>query len=182
MGDYYFDIETTELNPYEHIILTIQLKIGDDIILWKLWEEENEVSMILKFMKYLKEVSYNDTIYGYNCLKFDVPFIWARLNIHGIMDSEKYRILYEKKWKDLYQYLGGNYIPIDKWLHLFRIERQCPFTGRDIPSLYQDKRFKEIEHHAKDDLIVCEKLVEKLNDNKELPLINSFPPISITSH
>ena len=53
MDDYFFDIETTGLNPYEDQILTIQIKKGDDIIIWKLWEEKDESSMILKFLDYL---------------------------------------------------------------------------------------------------------------------------------
>ena len=80
MTDLYFDIETTGLKPYEHKVLTIQLKEGNDIILWKEWEEKQELSLILNFIEYLKGVGHSTSIYGYNTLKFDVPFISARLN------------------------------------------------------------------------------------------------------
>ena len=161
MVDCYFDIETTGLNPYKDTILTIQLKRDHDVVLWKIWEKD-ELSAILKFLKYLRTVSSSDSIYGYNILKFDVPFISARLNIYGQMNSENYSLLHNKKWIDLYQYLGDNYVPLDKWLQKFAIKRLCPFTGKDIPRLYEKKKFEEIEDHAKDDLIVCEKLVEKM--------------------
>lgn len=169
MADHFFDIETTGLNPYKEMTLTIQFKRECKIVLWKIWDEENEVNLILKFLKYLKAVNSNDSIYGYNILKFDLPFISARLNIHGFMNGEKHMILHNKKWIDLYQCLGDNYISLDRCLRSLGIERQCPFKGRDIPRLYEQKRFREIEEHAKNDLIVCEKLVRKLND--------TLPPI-----
>ena len=159
---YYFDIETTGLNPYEGRILTIQLKRDNNIVLWTIWDEENELSLIQRFLKYLKGVSSSYPIYGYNILKFDVPFISARLNIYGHMNSENHMLLHEKKWIDLYQYLGDNLVPLDKWLQRFGIKRECSFTGRDIPKLYEKKKFREIEDHAKDDLIVSEKLVKKI--------------------
>ena len=162
MVAYYFDIETTGLNPYENRILTIQLKRDNKIFLWKVWDEESELSLIRKFLKCLKTVSHSHSIYGYNILKFDVPFIAARLNIHSHMNSENHSLLHEKKWIDLYQYLGDNYVPLDKWLQQFGIKRECSFTGRDVPRLYKKKKFQEIEDHAKDDLIVSEKLVKKI--------------------
>jgi len=158
----YFDIETTGLNPHNDKILTIQVKKGDDIQLWSLWEETDELSLIQKFLDYLRPISGNEAIVGYNCLKFDVPFIHARLNEHDAMDATSYDILHNKKWIDLYQFQGDNYISMDRWLDSFGIERGCQYSGRDIPPLYEQERYKEIEEHAVDDLIMCESLYEKL--------------------
>lgn len=158
MVDHYFDIETSGLNPFKHNILTIQLKRKKDIFLWTIWEEKNELKVLLNFLKYLRTVSTNNSIYGYNILKFDIPFIATKLNIHALMNEENYKLLYEKKWIDLYQYLGDNYVPLEHWIRKLGIKRVCPFQGKDIPNLYLNKKFREIENHAKDDLIITEKL------------------------
>jgi uncharacterized protein YprB with RNaseH-like and TPR domain len=158
----YFDIETTGLNPYRDKILTIQVKKGDEINLWTIWEENDELIMIKKFLAYIEPIFGSESIIGYNCLKFDVPFIHARLNKYDAMDANAYELLHNKKWIDLYQFQGDNYISMDRWLDAYGIERQCPYSGRDIPWLYKEKMYKEIEEHAVDDLIVCEHLVQKL--------------------
>ena len=162
MTDHYFDIETTGLNPFKHKILTIQLKTGNLIAIWKLWEEEDEADLIEKLVYRLTQTDKSEAIYGYNCLKFDVPFIISRLTCNGSMNSEPYNILYNRNWKDLYQYLGGNYVSIDKWLRVFSLERQCNVTGADVPFLYEHGKFAEIEEHAREDVDLLEKLVQKL--------------------
>jgi uncharacterized protein YprB with RNaseH-like and TPR domain len=163
LADYYFDIETTGLNPFEHRILTIQLKKGDEITVWKLWEHENEIELVKEFMKYLRNIDRSDSIYGYNSLKFDLPFLSFRTAFHGALDACNYRNFYDRNWIDLYQYLGGGYISMDRWLQSFGIRRLCPVRGKHIPRLFEQKRFAEIEEHAKEDVILCEELVEHLN-------------------
>jgi uncharacterized protein YprB with RNaseH-like and TPR domain len=165
MSDYFFDIETTGLNPYEDKILTIQFKQGEVITIWKIWESD-EFTLLSNFVEYLRSVSGNDTVYGYNCLKFDIPFIVARMNYHDIISSETYRIIHDKKWFDLYQYQGDNYISMNRWAKSYGIERACPFNGRDMPLFYQFGKYKEIEAHAIDDLLLCEKLVQNIFNNK----------------
>lgn len=167
MADCYFDIETTGLNPFENRILTIQLKREDEIILWKLWEEKDEKELIIRLLEYLRDTSKYDSIYGYNCLKFDVPFVASRAVFHGIMNSKNYQTFYDRNWTDLYQFLGGGYISMDARLQSFGIRRLCPVRGMHIPSLFEQKRFAEIEEHAKEDVILCEKLVDNLNRTRE---------------
>jgi uncharacterized protein YprB with RNaseH-like and TPR domain len=168
LADYYFDIETTGLNPFVHRILTIQLKSRTQIAIWKLWEEKDEMKLIAKFLHHLRFIGKFDPIYGYNCLKFDIPFIMSRLACMGSMNSEIYQVLYDKNWKDLYQYLGGNYISMTKWLKLFNIERRCAVSGADVPNLFEQGGFAEIEEHALEDVDLCEELVQKLHENQRL--------------
>ena len=156
-----FDIETTGLNPYEDTILTIQFKQGDDITIWKLWETE-EPTMLLSFVNYLRTVSGDETIYGYNCLKFDVPFIVARMNHYGLMNAEIFNLIHDKKWFDIYQFQGDNYISMNRWLDSYGIKRACPYSGKEVPQLYRQGKYKEIEEHAIDDLVTCEQLVQAL--------------------
>lgn len=167
MPDYYFDIETTGLNPFEHQTLTIQMKTKSEIVVWKLWAEKDEVSLIEGFLQYLGSIGRYNSICGYNCLQFDLPFIASRLTIHGVMDRTKYQTLYNRNWIDLYQYLGGNYVSMDKWLRHFGLKRSYHFTGAHVPLLFKEKRYAEIEEHATEDLVLCEKLAVTLNTSEQ---------------
>lgn len=158
----YFDIETEGLNPYKHQVLTIQVKKGKRIEILKLWEEPSEADMILKFVEYLSRISNNETIFGYNCLKFDVPFLATRLTQHGVMKENIYRSLFYKKWFDLYQFQGDEYVSMTQWLNAYGIQRSCSYEGKDIPGLYKARRYDDIVEHAIDDLVVCEQLVKAL--------------------
>jgi uncharacterized protein YprB with RNaseH-like and TPR domain len=167
LAEYYFDIETTGLNPFEHKILTIQLKTEDEITVWKLWEHENEIGLIEEFRKYLRNIHKSDLIYGYNNLKFDLPFLSFRAAINGAIVACNYRNFCDRNWIDLYQYLGGGYVSMDRWLESFGVKRSSPIRGIHIPHLFEEKRFAEIEEHAKEDVILCEELVEHLNKDHE---------------
>lgn len=163
---HFFDIETTGLNPFDNQILTIQWKSDEDFRIWKVWESD-EKRILEEFLDFLDTVSGNHSIFGYNCLKFDVPFIVERLRHHGLFTPEIYRLIHDKKWFDLYQFQGDNYVSMDRWLDSYGISRSCPVRGRDIPILFRQGKFKEIENHAVDDLVVCEKLVDKLREGNE---------------
>jgi uncharacterized protein YprB with RNaseH-like and TPR domain len=155
----FFDIETEGLNPYIHKILTIQVKRDDEIKVWKLWEEKNEQDMIDKVLDFLFKINNNTTICGYNCLKFDVPFIVSRLSQSVLLNESIYCNFYNKKWFDLYQYLGDDYVSLNRWSKYYDIERSCNIEGKNIPYLYISKNYDDIIDHAIDDLLTCEKLV-----------------------
>lgn len=124
--------------------------------------------MILDFLEYLRHVSSGETIYGYNCLKFDVPFLVARLTVNNAMNGNIYVLLHDKKWFDLYQYQGDEYISMNRWLEAYNIERLSPYEGRDVPSLFLNGRYEDIVEHAVDDLICCEKLVNVLKEHHSI--------------
>lgn len=157
-----FDIETTGLNPYTDSILTIQFKQDEELIIWKVWEM-SEPEVLCKFIDKIKHTPKSVTIYGYNCLKFDIPFLFVRLNHYGLLDEEVYKQIYDKKWLDLYQYMGDNYMSMDRWLDFYGIQRTCIYSGGDIPRLYIEKNYYEIEAHAIDDLVMCGKLLTNLD-------------------
>ena len=73
-----FDIETTELSPFNGIVTLIGIK-KEKIKQWKLWEIKNEANMIIDATHEINKI--NETIIGYNNLKFDIPFILERLRI-----------------------------------------------------------------------------------------------------
>lgn len=160
-----FDIETLGLDAFHHKIILIGMKKSGKIMQWKLWEE-SELDMILKCLEKLEEISFDETIVGYNNLKFDVPFITTRLQIYGKWSSHLWDILYrDRKWFDLYQFLGNDFRKMDFWLKKLGIQRRYDdIKGRDIPTLFKKKEYKKIEQHNKDDLNTSEELYIKLQE------------------
>ncbi|MCL7395773.1 MAG: ribonuclease H-like domain-containing protein [Thaumarchaeota archaeon] len=85
-----FDIETTGLDPYENEVIVIGIKKKGEIRQWKIWEISDEAEMILLAVEEVKET--DETIIGYNNLKFDVPFMLKRLEILGRLERDMWKI------------------------------------------------------------------------------------------
>lgn len=163
-----FDIETVGLNGYEDKIILIGLKKDGKIHQWKIWETKSEPKMIFECLKVLRYISSNEIIVGYNNLKFDVPFIIARLEVLGKMKPEIWSMLHNKKWFDLYQFLGNSYRSLTFWLDKFGIKRAFEeVRGSVVPRSYRLGKYREIEDHNKDDLNTSEELFLKLQ--KQFP-------------
>jgi uncharacterized protein YprB with RNaseH-like and TPR domain len=163
-----FDIETLGINALKHQTILIGIKVRGKIKQWKLWKEKDELNMILKFLRYMEKVPPSETIVGLK-IKFDTNFIERRLSAYGkYLDLWK-RLYHERKWYDLYEFpLFGDSLIISHWLDKFRIKRRCEdITGEDIPKLYNEKKYRMIVQHNKDDLIASEQLYLKLQ--KEYP-------------
>jgi len=162
-----FDVETTGLDPYEGRVTLIGIKTKGTVKQWKLWETKNEAKMIIQAIEDIMKV--DETIVGYNNLKFDVPFMMERLKILGKWKREYYEI-YKKKWLDLYQYLGNDYRSLRLWLERAGIGRDYPeLDGRNMPSLFERGEYRKIEQHNTDDLNTSEKLFNFLKEkNPEL--------------
>ena len=156
-----FDIETTGLNPFNDGLVTIQIKEGGYVIVWKRWEV-SELGMIGGLMELLKHIPRDDPILGYNILKFDLPFIAIRLLLLGKADGRLWSSFYERNWIDLYQLLGDQYRNLDFWLARFNIVRTCEVRGCDIPRLFTLERYDKITLHAMDDIVSCERLYTEL--------------------
>ena len=159
-----FDIETTGLSPYNCKVILVGIKKGGKIKQWKLWEMKDEAKLILQAIEELMKV--DETIVGYNNLRFDVPFMLERLRLLGKWKQEYYEIYY-KKWFDLYQYLGNDFRSLKLWLIRGGIERDYPeLDGRDMPQAFERGEYDKIEQHNKDDLNTSEKLfyfLKKIN-------------------
>ena len=163
-----FDIETLGLDAFEHQIVLIGMRTDGKTTQWKLWEQE-ELDIILECLKTFEQIPFDETIVGYNNLKFDAPFIAARLQTYGKSSSRFWTLLYrDRKWFDLYQFMGNSFRRMDLWLDRFGIKRKYDdIRGRDIPELFRRKEYKKIEEHNKDDLNTSERLYLKLP--KEFP-------------
>lgn len=161
-----FDIETSGLDAFHNPIVLIGLKSEGKIKQWKLWKEKDELTMIFKCLEALKKIPSNETIVGYNNMKFDVPFIATRLQVHGKWTPELWELLYRnRKWLDLYQFLGNDYRRMDLWLEKLGIKKKHKdILGRDIPQHYSKQEYSPIEQHNRDDLETSEQLYLKLQE------------------
>ncbi|MFH8119862.1 MAG: ribonuclease H-like domain-containing protein [Candidatus Aenigmatarchaeota archaeon] len=159
-----FDIETTGLDPYKHQVVLIGFKKDGKIEQLKLWEIKDEAKMILESINELAKFDkFNDTIVGYNNLKFDVPFLLERLKILGKMKPEFWSLLYNKKWFDLYQFLGNSFRALNLWLDKLGIKKKYPeLDGKKMPEYFIKGDYKKIENHNIDDLNTLEELFYKL--------------------
>lgn len=151
-----FDIETTGLDPYESKVILVGAKDGPDIKMWRLWKIQDEGRLILSAIDYIEEIE--ETIVGFNNLKFDVPFMLERLRILKLWKPSLWEI-FSRKWFDLYQYLGNDFRSLRYWLREAGIERAGPeVRGKDVPIFYERKEFEKIEAHNIDDLKTSEQL------------------------
>ena len=92
MANYYFDIETTGLDPEKCKIITIQFQELDsfsgegkgDLVILKAWES-SERDILEKFIKMsgICESKWNFIPHGYN-LKFEHDFLMKRAEIYGL--------------------------------------------------------------------------------------------------
>jgi hypothetical protein len=165
-----FDIETTGLNPYDNKAIIVGIKEGEKIQLYKEWDADGETRMLLSSLEHLKRT--RGTIVGFNNLKFDVPFIHGRLETLGHWQRD-FWWLYSMKWFDLYQFQGDNYVSQASWLAKAGIQQSRPdLHGKDMPRLYKEGSYEEIEAHIVDDLRTSEALFQYLK--KERPDLISF--------
>jgi len=107
---YYFDMETTGIEPRINQIITIQyaeLNIEDlepltDLMILKIWETDNEKNLIKKFID--ESNFFNEPFtfipLGVNVL-FDLTFLYKRAKYYGLIDIPYWKILRDKPFIDL---------------------------------------------------------------------------------
>ena len=161
-----FDIETLGLDAFRHQIVLIGMKMNGRIKQWKLWKEKDELTIIDKCLKAFEGIHLFETIVGYNNLKFDVPFIATRLSVHGKWSADSWKLLYrDRKWFDLYQFLGNDFRRMAFWLDKLRIKKEYEdIMGKDIPRFYSEKMYERIIQHNRDDLETSGKLYWRLRE------------------
>jgi len=119
-------------------------------------------------LNYLKTIPSDETILGYNNLKFDVPFIAGRLTIFGMMSRQTYRCLYERKWMDLYQLLGDDYRSMRSWEEKLGIKRVSKIRGKNVPILFAKGEYQTILEYVVEELNICQALFIKITERKFL--------------
>lgn len=158
MTEYYFDMETTGFDPLDDKIITIQFQelnrytgepIGDLKILKK-WES-SEKEILTDFLPNLTQYEWDFVMIGNNLL-FEFMFLTYRAKKHDLHDFD-IRHWGKRAWLDLKHVLiminAREHNPFRGYQNL--IGKTGKVSGRDIPELYNNKRWPEIVKYIQDE-------------------------------
>lgn len=181
MAEYYFDLETTGLEPNKDKIITIQWQrlngfTGEPfekLNILKEWES-SEKDILLAFLPKIRcENPFNFIIIGKNLL-FDFQFLNKRSKNYGFQGFDL-EYCYTRAFLDLKPILvlmnKGNFKGYDRILDV---------TGEldlvDVPQLYKQKKYEEIIHYIKKETDVLVKALQVFK--RELPNLKLSPGFS----
>ena len=164
----YLDIETTGLDPLHSKIITIQyMELDEDtakprgpLKILKEWESD-EKTIIKKFMEVFRPG--NDWAFvpiGFN-LNFEHKFFWQRCISNSLEPFD----IFNRPFLDLHTIAVIMNKGSFKGSGLDKITNK-PSSGKNIPKLYYEKNYIEIESYIKKEAdefsIFCSKLYEEL--------------------
>lgn len=169
-----YDLESTGPDPFENKIVTIQYRRNKENYVFKIWDyDQSERELISRFLKSWESIPLHlsrggDYFVMYN-LRLCAPFLLTRciLNDIGKGDLEERKhlwncLVHTPAFLDLYQLLGDKFTRFDHWRKLFGLGTSS-FKNSDIPHLYNEKRYLEIEDYVCDELVAMEKLYDTLS-------------------
>lgn len=166
------DIETTGKNPFEHKLITIQLRRKGETHVWKEWES-NERSTILAFLEFYRGIPRSvkkggDTFVAFNALHFDIPFIIVRAQKTGVTAREFWseEWIYNNlvRWPvilDLYQLLGDKLMGYAKWRGCL-VGTFAEYTNKQMPEFYARGEYQKIIQYVEDEMVSLEKTYSKV--------------------
>ena len=153
--NYYLDIETTGLNPFEHKIITIQYmelerntaRPTGPLKILKEWESDEKTILT----KFIEESGINDSYkftfipVGFN-LQFEHSFFWQRCMSNGLKPID----ILNRPFLDL------KTVAVIMNKGEFKGSGQHNMTskshgGGNIPQLYGEKKYAEIESYIKNE-------------------------------
>jgi len=166
--NYYLDIETTGLDTLHSKIITIQyMELDEDtakprgpLKILKEWESD-EKTILKKFMEVFRPG--NDWAFvpiGFN-LNFEHKFFWQRCISNSLEPFD----IFNRPFLDLHTIAVIMNKGSFKGSGLDKITNK-PSSGKNIPKLYYEKNYTEIESYIKKEAdefsIFCSKLYEEL--------------------
>jgi DNA polymerase elongation subunit (family B) len=161
-SEVFFDIETTGLDPFNSHLISIQIRISEETIIWKEWEEGEE-KIIKHFLDFTDSIYRKETRFiGYNILKFDIPFITQRMRNLSILNENTWTTLYRSlSWFDLYQFLGDWYGRFKDW-SLGLSGTSSDTVNKQIPDLYSKKEYMTIVTYINTEMTNMERVYESM--------------------
>ena len=151
--NYYLDIETTGLDPLRHKIITIQYvelerntaKPVGPLKILKEWESDEKTILT----KFIEESGINDSYkftfipVGFN-LQFEHSFFWQRCISNGLKPID----IFNRPFLDLKTVAVIMNKGEFKGASLHNMTNK-PHGGGNIPQLYDEKKYEEIESYIK---------------------------------
>jgi hypothetical protein len=166
-NEVYFDLETTGLNPFDARLITIQVRTRGVTTIWPVWLEGGEAQVIERFL------SFTDNVYrrasrfiGYNVLKFDLPFLIARMTALNLLTPQRWvRVVQELNWFDLYQFLGDEFGRFREW-KIGLTGTGVETTNDQIPALFLQGKYHVITEYIEDEMRGYELVYDAIRKEK----------------
>jgi hypothetical protein len=167
-----YDIETTGPNPFENKVITIQYRRDDQNHIFKIWNYgRSERDLIISFLGEWNKITYRisgggDFFVTYN-LRLDAPFLLTRCLLNDIandLESRKHlwnTLIHGPVFLDLYQLLGDELTRFDDWSAAFGL-KAGRFRNSDIPHMYRNAKYSQIEEYVTDELAALEKMYHSI--------------------
>lgn len=170
---YYFDIETSGVEPGINMIITLQFaKLTRDfepeteLSILKVWEFNSEKELIKKFLEDSKffEEPFTFIPIGVN-LVYDIIFIYERARLYGLVSKPLTDLLHEKPFIDIKPILVIiNNCEFRNYNKIIDNKMMVSLTGSDIPILYAKKEYKKIEEYIKEEYRVTLEILKQIQE------------------
>lgn len=165
-----YDVEATGVNPLEDKLLTIQYRRNSLDHIFKLWDYDSEHDLILDFLEDWKKIPRQlsqggDYFVTYN-FRLDGTFLLVRC-LNNIGRDEEWRkhlwsvLVHGPDFIDIEQLLGNKLTSMEQWRTKFGLQ-PGKFKNSDVPKLYEEERYKDIEEYVSDELISLESIYNAL--------------------
>lgn len=174
---YGFDCETTGLSPFENELISIQYAEEDgSLTLYARWDYDSEAALLVDFLEDWKDIrrkrdADGALFVGYNHLKFDVPFVFAKCLL---LDDVRERLGWSSQhcWKQLYRwpmYLDLVHLFGSDFISMNAIRKELlgttdPYESRDIPVYYANGQYELIEEYIRDEMAAIRSIFEAVQD------------------
>jgi len=170
---YYFDIETTGVEPGINMLLTIQyaklsrdLEPESDLTILKVWEFGSERDLIKFFLEESRffEDPFVFVPVGINLL-YDMVFLYKRARLYRLVDRPLTDILRDKAFIDLKPILvilnNCEFRGYNKFIDAHMITET---RGQDIPVLYAKREHGAIVEYIKDEYQATLKVLKQVKE------------------
>lgn len=168
----FFDIETSGLSPKSSPVFLIGLVFfnNQEAVFRQYFSNsvEEEIDILNAF---IDDVNCFKTIYHFNGLSFDIPFINERLSHHGIkyrLDKSSSFDIYQfvKKHKEMLNLESCKLKSVEEYMGIFR---EDDLSGKEIVDAY--KKYLNTKSHFLRDKMLLHNEEDILNLYKILPII-----------
>jgi len=163
-----YDLEATGPNPFQNKVITIQYRRNNQNHVFKIWDYENsERNLLLSFLNDWKDIPRHlqhggDYFVTYN-LRLDAPFLLTRCLLNDLDRISEWRnnlwsiLIHAPDFLDLYQVLGDKLTSYEEWRKMFGLP-VGRFRNSEIPQMYKEQHYSEIEEYVDDELLNLEKM------------------------